>query len=71
MTPFQMTRALLEGRHLDRLLCMPIFMIYAAQLEGESYADYVRDYRVLVRCQMRLVDEFGIDCVSCCSDPVR
>lgn len=71
MTPLERFHALLAGRPTDRLLAMPIFMIYAAQLEGVSYADYVRDYRVLARCQMRLVEEFGIDCVSCCSDPVR
>jgi MtaA/CmuA family methyltransferase len=71
MNPLEMTRALLAGQPLDRLLAMPIFMMYAAELEQESYADYVRDFRVLVRCQLRLVEEFGIDCVSCCSDPVR
>ncbi|MCE5216621.1 uroporphyrinogen decarboxylase family protein [bacterium] len=66
-----MTRALLAGQPLDRLLAMPILMMYSAEMERESYADYVRDFRVLVRCQLRLVEEFGIDCVSCCSDPVR
>jgi MtaA/CmuA family methyltransferase len=71
MNPLEMTHALLAGQPLDRLLAMPIFMMYAAELEQESYADYVRDFRVLVRCQLRLVEEFGIDCVSCCSDPVR
>jgi MtaA/CmuA family methyltransferase len=71
MNPLEMTRALLDGGRPDRLLAMPIFMIYAARLEGQSYADYVRDHRILVRCQLRLVEEFGIDCVSCCSDPVR
>jgi len=71
VNPLEMTRALLAGQKTDRLLCMPIFMLYAAKLEGVSYADYVRDYRIAVRCQLRLVEEFGIDCVSCCSDPVR
>jgi MtaA/CmuA family methyltransferase len=71
MNPLQMTRALLAGEATDRLLCMPIFMLYAAKLEGVSYADYVRDFRVTVRCQMRLVEQLCIDCVSCCSDPVR
>ena len=71
MNPLEMFHATLRAEKTPRLLAMPIFMIYAAQLEGESYADYVRDYRVLVRCQLRLVEEFGIDCVSCCSDPVR
>jgi hypothetical protein len=51
MNPLEMTKALLAGEPLDRLLAMPIFMIYAAQLRGESYADYVQDHRVLVRCQ--------------------
>lgn len=71
MNPWEMTRALLAGQRTDRLLCMPIFMLYAAELEAVRYSDYVRDYRIAVRCQIRLVEEFGIDCVSCCSDPVR
>jgi len=71
MTPVEILQALVAGHKGERLLAMPIFMIYAAQMEGESYADYVRDYRVLTRCQLRLVEQFGIDCVSCCSDPVR
>jgi MtaA/CmuA family methyltransferase len=50
---------------------MPITMLYAAKLEGVSYADYVRDHTVLARCQLRIVEEFGIDTVNLCSDPYR
>ena len=71
MTSLERTLATLQDSPRDRLAAMPITMIYAAQQEGVSFADYVRDYRVLARCQMRLVDEFGIDTVTLCSDPYR
>ncbi len=71
MSPLERLKALLAGEKPGGLLAMPIFMIYAAQSGGESYADYLQDYRILVRCQVRLIEEFGIDYVSCCSDPMR
>ena len=71
ITSLERTLATLHDTPRDRLAAMPITMIYAAQQEGVSYADYVQDYRVLARCQLRLVDEFGIDTVTLCSDPYR
>jgi len=56
---------------VDRLPAHPLFMIYAADLVGASYADYVRDYRVLVEGQLALLDRFPMDVVSCCSDAWR
>jgi MtaA/CmuA family methyltransferase len=46
-------------------------MIYAADEIGVSYADYVRDHRLLVRGQMALAEKFSLDVVSCCSDAWR
>jgi MtaA/CmuA family methyltransferase len=71
MTSLERTLATLHGAPRDHLAAMPITMIYAAQLEGVSYADYVQDYRVLARCQLRIVDQFAIDTVTVCSDPYR
>jgi MtaA/CmuA family methyltransferase len=56
---------------VDRLPAHPLFMIYAADLVGASYADYVRDHRVLVEGQLALLERFPIDVVSCCSDAWR
>lgn len=71
MTSWERFRALLAGQPTDRLLCMPILMIWAAKDAGVSYADYVRDYRVLGQCQLRLLELFPLDVAQLISDPYR
>jgi MtaA/CmuA family methyltransferase len=71
MTSSERFRALLAGQPTDRLLCMPILMIWAAKDAGVSYADYVRDYRVLGECQLRLLELFPLDVAQLISDPYR
>lgn len=55
----------------DRLAAQPLLMIWAADFIGASYANYVRDYRVLVRAQVAVHERFGFDVLSCCSDAWR
>lgn len=71
MTSLQLLRAQLDGRPGERLLAMPIIMIWAAKHYGHTYEDYVRDYRTLCECQLRLIDDFSVDIVQLISDPVR
>ena len=71
MNSLERTLGLLGDEEIDRLPAMPIFMLWAAKHYGESYADYVRDYRVLCECQLRLAEEFGLDILQLISDPVR
>jgi len=71
MTSLERTLATVRGETPDRLAAMPIFMIWAAQNLGRSYADYVRDYRVLVEAQLRLLHEFPLDTVQTISDAWR
>ncbi|HZT42876.1 MAG TPA: uroporphyrinogen decarboxylase family protein [Chthonomonadaceae bacterium] len=61
--------AMLEGREVDHLPCMPITMQFAADRIGRRYFDYATDYRVLVEGQLRVAEEFGIDHVNTMSDP--
>lgn len=63
--------ALLEGRPVDRLPLMPITMMFAADLIGVKYGQYVTDYRLLVEGQMRTAERFDADLVSAISDPAR
>lgn len=71
MTSYQRVHDLVAGRPIDHLPAMPIVMLWAAKRYGVSYADYVRDYRVLCDCQLRLLDEFEPDVVQLISDPYR
>jgi MtaA/CmuA family methyltransferase len=61
----------LKGEPVDRLPCMPITMMYAADVIGRPYGEYATDYRVLVEGQLATAEKFGFDYVSCISDPAR
>ena len=61
--------ARLKGEPVDRLPALPIFMVYACDLIGETYDKYCLDHRVMVAGNMALVERYGIDVVSCCSYP--
>jgi MtaA/CmuA family methyltransferase len=63
--------ALIDGQPVDRVPLMPITMMFAADQIGAEYLDYVTDYRVLAEAQLRTAERFGIDFVSCISDPTR
>lgn len=63
--------AIIDNRTPDRIPLMPITMMFAADLIGVKYGRYVSDYRVLVEAQLRTAEKFGIDQVSCISDPAR
>lgn len=60
---------MLRGEPVDRLPCMPITMMFAADRIGARYIDYSTDYRVQVEGQLRVADEFGFDYVNTMSDP--
>jgi MtaA/CmuA family methyltransferase len=63
--------SLIEGKPIDRVPLMPITMMFAADQIGAKYREYVTDYRVLAEAQLRTAERFGIDFVSCISDPAR
>jgi MtaA/CmuA family methyltransferase len=61
--------ALLEGKPVDHLPCMPITMQFAADRIGARYREYATDYRVLAEGQVRVAAEFDLDYVNTMSDP--
>jgi MtaA/CmuA family methyltransferase len=63
--------ALLSGSQPDRVPLMPITMMYAADLAGVKYREYVTNGRVLAEAQIRTAETFGLDYVSAISDPAR
>jgi MtaA/CmuA family methyltransferase len=71
MNGFERTTACLAGDPVDRVPTHPLFMRYAADFINVTYADYVRDYRLLTKAQFALADRFPLDLVSCCSDSWR
>jgi len=71
MTGRERVFAMLEGRQTDRLPCMPITMMFAADQIGVKYHAYATDCRILAEGQMRTAEKFGFDYVSAISDPAR
>jgi len=61
--------AFLDGKTVDHLPFMPIFMQFASTRAGIAYGEYSTDYRVMVDCQLSAAEEFGVDHVSVISDP--
>ena len=61
----------LEGRDVDRLPCMPITMMFAADQIGARYRDYANDYRVMAEGQIFTAEKFDFDYVNTMSDPAR
>lgn len=64
-------RALIAGNPVDHLPVQPLIMQLAARHAGIHYNDYVTDPRRLAEAQVRIADDFGIDCLMTCSDPAR
>lgn len=71
MNGYERYIATLKGQPVDFLPGTPILMQYAAEYIGSDYAAFASDYSVLVRANIRCAEDFGIDQVSCISDPFR
>ena len=71
MNSYDRYTAVLQGRPIDFLPRTPILMQYAAEHVGEDYAGFASDFRVLVAANLACAAEFGMDQVSCISDPYR
>jgi MtaA/CmuA family methyltransferase len=71
MTGRERILAVLAGRKADYLPCMPITMMFAADILGVKYEQYVRDHRIMADAQIKTAEKFGLDYVSTISDPTR
>jgi MtaA/CmuA family methyltransferase len=61
----------LQGKPIDFLPRTPILMQFAAEHCGHNYGEFAADYRVLVKANLACARDFGMDQVSCISDPYR
>lgn len=71
MTGRERVLAMLGGALPERLPLMPITMMYASDLYGSHYREYVTDHRVMAGAQVKVAETFGFDYVSVISDPAR
>ncbi len=49
----------------------PILMHFAARYSGKTYSEFASDHKTLVDCNIRCMEDFGMDAVSLISDPYR
>ena len=69
MTGRERILAVLSGQQPDHLPCMPITMMFAADVLGVKYGQYARDYRVMADAQVKTAETFGFDHVSAIGPP--
>ncbi len=71
MTPVERIKAAIAGEKVDRLPAQPMLMMFAAKHAGMRFIDYTRDGRKMAEAQLRVAEDFGVDCLLTCSDPAR
>ncbi len=71
MNAYERYMAVLDRKPVDFLPRIPILMQFAAEHIGSDYAAFASDYRVLTRANEVCAAEFGMDQLSCISDPYR
>ena len=63
--------SMLKGAACDFVPRTPILMQFAAEYIGSNYGEFASTYKVLVEANMRCAEDFGMDQLSCISDPYR
>jgi MtaA/CmuA family methyltransferase len=71
MTGKERIQAMVDGQPVDHLPLMPITMMFAADVIGVPYRQYVTDHRTLAAAQLATAGKFDFDYVSVISDPAR
>jgi MtaA/CmuA family methyltransferase len=71
MNSYERYMAVLEGLAVDFLPRTPILMQYAAEYIGSNYGEFAADHRWLVKANEACARDFGIEQLSCISDPYR
>lgn len=71
MTSIERVRRVIRGETVDRLPAQPMSMMFSAKHAGIPFIDYTKDGRKMAEAQLRLVEDFGLDCLLTCSDPAR
>ncbi len=71
MCSLERVRNLVAGKPVDQLPAQPMIMMLAARHIGVSFLDYTRDGRKMAEGQLKIAEDFDIDCLLTCSDPAR
>lgn len=64
MTGRERVLAILNGHPADHLPYMPITMMFAADVLGVAYGQYIHDHKTMAEAQIKTAEMFGFDHVS-------
>ena len=56
---------------MDHLAAQPMSMMFSSKHAGIPFIDYTKDGIKMAEAQLKLVADFGLDCLLTCSDPAR
>ena len=71
MNSYERYCGILKGTPVDFLPRIPLLMQFAAEHIGSDYAEFASDHCVLVKANAACAADFGVDQLSCISDPYR
>ncbi len=71
MTSLARVRGTIRGEPVDHLPAQPMSMMFSAENAGMPFIDYTKDGLKMAEAQLKLVADFGLDCLLTCSDPAR
>lgn len=71
MNVVERVKGVIRGEQVDHLPAQPLIMMFAARHAGVSFIDYTKDGSIMAEVQLKLAEDFGIDCLVTCSDPAR
>jgi len=71
MEALERVRNTIAALAVDHLAAQPVLMMYAAKNAGMKYIDYTRDGTLMARAQLKMMEDYGVDCLLTCSDPAR
>lgn len=61
----------LNGEPVDRIPVFPLLMSFSAKHYGVTYQQFASDGEIMAQSQLCVLDKFGIDVITACSDAFR
>jgi len=61
----------IRGEPVDRVPLFPLLMFFAADRAGLKYREYATNGHALAQAQLQMLDRFGLDAITACSDAFR
>ncbi len=71
MRSIDRVRNVIAGKQVDHLPAQPMLMMFASKHAGIEFIDYTKDGRLMAEAQLKIVEDYGLDCLLTCSDPAR